>query len=120
MDFLLAGTLDLLRSWSSMPGDCPAVAAPPALRLWKTFRSKPDAVPVEKPNLFAFHRNGVRLQTGMLFGITTEWCSASGRIRVRLQPDSSGLDLLIIESRKTALFLRIKSSTSPAEIFGGS
>ena len=30
----------------------------------------------------------VRLQTGMLFGITTEWCSASDRNRVHLRPDS--------------------------------
>src|ERR1019366_1137101 len=31
---------------------------------------------------------GVHLQTGMLFGITTESCSASQRNRVRLRPDS--------------------------------
>ncbi|MGB8064165.1 MAG: hypothetical protein WCF26_19915, partial [Candidatus Sulfotelmatobacter sp.] len=31
---------------------------------------------------------GVHLQTGMLFGITTEWCSASDRNRVHLRPDS--------------------------------
>ena len=31
---------------------------------------------------------GVRLQTGMLFGITTESCSASQRNRVHLRPDS--------------------------------
>src|SRR5271157_1901672 len=31
---------------------------------------------------------GVHLQTGMLFGITTESCSASERIRVHLRADS--------------------------------
>src|ERR1019366_8741980 len=31
---------------------------------------------------------GVHLQTGMLFGITTESCSASQRNRVHLRPDS--------------------------------
>jgi hypothetical protein len=31
---------------------------------------------------------GVRFQTGILFGFTTEWCSASDRNRVHLRPDS--------------------------------
>ncbi|MGA8441530.1 MAG: hypothetical protein WB762_32245, partial [Candidatus Sulfotelmatobacter sp.] len=34
------------------------------------------------------HRNRVHLPTGMLFGITTEWRSASARNRVHLRPDS--------------------------------
>jgi hypothetical protein len=60
-----------------MPGNCPAWLPPTAARLWKTFRSKPNAIPVGNKNCSPSHRNRVRLQTGMLFGITTEWCSAS-------------------------------------------
>jgi hypothetical protein len=37
---------------------------------------------------------GVHLQTGMLFGITTECCSASHRNRVHLRPDSPHLTLV--------------------------
>ena len=59
------------------------------VRLWKTFRSKPNAIPVDDQICSPSHRNGVRLQTGMLFGITTEWCSASDRNRVHLRPDSA-------------------------------
>ena len=71
-----------------MPGYCPASLSAIAVRLWKTFRSKPNAIPVGDKKCSPSYRNGVRLQTGMLFGITTEWCSASHRNRVRLPPDS--------------------------------
>src|SRR5260370_34108240 len=56
--------------------------------MWKTFRSKPNAIPVDDKNCSPSHRNRVHLQTGMLFGITTESCSASDRNRVHLRPDS--------------------------------
>jgi hypothetical protein len=59
------------------------------VRLWKTFRTKPNAIPVADKKCSPSHRNSVRLQTGMLFGITTEWCSALHRNRVRLRPDSA-------------------------------
>ena len=71
-----------------MPGNCPAWLPPTAARLWKTFRSKPNAIPVGNKNCSPSHRNRVHFQTGMLFGITTEWCSASDRNRVHLRPDS--------------------------------
>ena len=35
--------------------------------LWKTFRSKPNAIPGGPGNCSSSHRNRVRLQTGMLF-----------------------------------------------------
>src|SRR5215469_8558645 len=38
---------------------------------------KPNRVPIDDKNCSPSHRNGVRLQTGILFGITTECCSAS-------------------------------------------
>jgi hypothetical protein len=71
-----------------MPGYCPAPLTPPAVRLWKTFRSKPNTIPVAGKKCSPSHRNAVRLQNGMLFGITAEWCSPSERNRVRLRPDS--------------------------------
>lgn len=60
-----------------MPGDCPAVAAPARVRLWKTFRSKPNAIPVAD--------KGVRLATGTVFAFRPECCSESQRNGVRLQ-----------------------------------
>ena len=45
MDFLLVGTCSPFIYGVSMPGDCPASVLPPAVRLWKTFRSKPNAIP---------------------------------------------------------------------------
>src|SRR5438128_4377555 len=63
-------------------------SALPAVRLWKTFRSKPNAIPVDDKTVRLPTGIGVHLQTGMLFGITTEWCSASHRNRVHLRPDS--------------------------------
>src|ERR1700745_3211096 len=89
MDFLLAGNLFSLIYGVSMPGNCPAWLPPTAARLWKTFRSKPNAIPVGNKNCSPSHRNRVHFQTGMLFGITTEWCSASDRNRVHLPPDST-------------------------------
>jgi hypothetical protein len=66
-----------------MPGNCPASLCPLAAGLWKTFRSKPNAIPLGDSKLFAFppelvfifrpeccsesQRNGVRLQTGIAF-----------------------------------------------------
>src|SRR5229473_8340675 len=71
-----------------LPGNCPASLRPTAAHLWKTFRSKLNAIPVDEQNCSPSHRNHVHFQTGMLFGITTEWCSASDRNRVHLRPDS--------------------------------
>ena len=71
-----------------MPVNCPAWLRPSAARLWKTFRSKPNTIPVDGRKCSPSHRNGVRLHNGMLFGFTTEWCSPSQRNRVRLRPDS--------------------------------
>ena len=71
-----------------MPGNCPASLPPSAVRLWKTFRSKPNTILLEGRKCSPSERNGVRLQNGMLFGFTTEWCSPSERNRVHLRPDS--------------------------------
>src|SRR5258708_2122227 len=71
-----------------LPGNCPASLRPTAAHLWKTFRSKLNAIPVDEQNCSPSHRNHVHLPTGMLFGITTEWRSASDRNRVHLRPDS--------------------------------
>jgi hypothetical protein len=62
--------------------------APSSVHLWKTFRSKPNTIPVDEQNCSPSQRNRVHLQNGMLFGITTECCSASDRNRVHLRPDS--------------------------------
>jgi len=88
MDFLLAGTLFSFMHGVSMPRHCPALLRPSSVHLWKTFRSKPNTIPVDGQNCSPSHRNRVHLQTGMLFGITTECCSASDRNRVHLRPDS--------------------------------
>ena len=71
-----------------MPRYCPALLRLSSVHLWKTFRSKPNTIPVDEQNCSSSHRNRVHLQTGMLFGITTECCSASDRNRVHLRPDS--------------------------------
>src|SRR5437879_13773676 len=73
-----------------LPGNCPASLRPTAAHLWKTFRSKLNAIPVDEQNCSPSHRNHVHLPTGMLSGITTEWRSASDRNRVHLRPDSPG------------------------------
>src|SRR6266851_8120429 len=78
----------LLIDGVSLPGNCPALLPRPVTHLWKTFRSKLNTIPVDEHNCSPSHRNGVHLQTGMLFGITTEWRSASDRNRVHLRPDS--------------------------------
>ncbi len=72
----------------SMPGDCPA-----SLHLLRFVCGKHSA---PSRTLFRWATKtvrlptgiGVHLQTGILFGITTEWCSASDRNRVHLRPDS--------------------------------
>jgi hypothetical protein len=62
MDILLAGTL--FSSWMefSLPGNCPASLPPTAARLWKTFRFKLNAIPVDEQNCSPSHRNGVHLR----------------------------------------------------------
>jgi hypothetical protein len=55
-----------------------SVAAPPAVRLWKTFRSKPNAIPGDDKRLFAFPPESV-------FSFRPECCSASQRNGVQLQ-----------------------------------
>jgi hypothetical protein len=61
-----------------------SVATVDCAHLWKAFRSKPNTIPVDEQNCSPSHRNGVRLQNGMLFGFTTEWCSPSERNAVRI------------------------------------
>jgi hypothetical protein len=61
---------------------------PSAARLWKTFRSKPNTIPVDGRKCSP--------STGTVFAFTTEccsdsqriWCSPSQRNRVRFRPDS--------------------------------
>src|ERR1700674_1913401 len=88
MDILLAGTLFSL----FMEFLCRVIVQRRygilRLVLWKTFRSKPNTIPVDEQNCSPSRRNRVHLQAGMLFGITTECCSASDRNRVHLRPDS--------------------------------
>jgi hypothetical protein len=87
MDFLLAGTLFSL----FMEFQCRVIVQRPwwlqVARLWKTFRSKPNAVPVDNKPVLLPAGIDVRLQSGILFGITTEWRSASARNRVHLRPE---------------------------------
>jgi hypothetical protein len=49
-----------------MPGYCPA-CSPPLVRLWKTFRSKPNTIPVGEQNCSSSQRNGVCFQSGIAF-----------------------------------------------------
>jgi hypothetical protein len=68
-----------------MPGNCPASLCPLAADLWKTFRSKPNAIPLGDSKLFAFppescspsDRNTVRNHNGIVFGFTPESRSPS-------------------------------------------
>jgi hypothetical protein len=60
-----------------MPGHCPALLSALAVRLWKTFRSKPNSIPADKKT--------VRLPTGTAFAFRPECCSGSQRNGVRLQ-----------------------------------
>src|SRR5271165_583161 len=88
MDILLAGTLSSLIDGVSMPGDCPASLHLLLLVCGK--HSAPSRTPFRRATKTVRLPTGigVHLQTGMLFGITTESCSASERHRVHLRPDS--------------------------------
>src|SRR6266702_8290446 len=108
MDFLLAGTLISFIYGVSMPVDCPA-----SLRLLLFICGKHSA-----PSRTPFRRTartvrlptriGVHLQSGMLFGLTTEWCSASDRNRVHLRPDSPlRLPLRRLGNARTELALQV-------------
>src|ERR1035441_5230598 len=89
MDFLLAGTLSSFIYGVSMPGDCPASLHLLLLVCGK--HSAPSRTPFRQATKTVRLPTGmgVHLQTGMLFGITTESCSASERNRVHLRPDST-------------------------------
>jgi hypothetical protein len=91
MDFLLAGTLSSFIDGVSMPGDCPASLHLLLLVCGK--HSAPSRTPFRQATKTVRLPTGigVHLQTGMLFGITTESCSASQRNRVHLRPDSPDL-----------------------------
>ena len=73
-----------------------SVAAPPAIRLWKTFRSKPNANPVAGKDCSACHRNrcstsdrnAVRLHNGMAFSFRPESRSPSTGFPSSPQPRS--------------------------------
>ena len=71
-----------------MPGDCPASLHLLLLVCGK--HSAPSRTPFRQATKTVRLPTGigVHLQTGMLFGITTESCSASQRNRVHLRPDS--------------------------------
>ena len=71
-----------------MPGDCPASLHLLLLVCGK--HSAPSRTPFRQATKTVRLPTGigVHLQTGMLFGITTESCSASERNRVHLRPDS--------------------------------
>jgi hypothetical protein len=68
-----------------MPGYCPAPLPLPRSDLWKTFRSKPNTIPVEDKKVFAFppeccspsERNAVRNHNGIVFGFRPESRSPS-------------------------------------------
>ncbi|MGA8504172.1 MAG: hypothetical protein WB762_01050, partial [Candidatus Sulfotelmatobacter sp.] len=59
---------------------------PTAAHLWKTFRSKLNAIPVDEQNCSPSHRNRVHLPTGIAFTFPPECCSESQRNGVQLQP----------------------------------
>ena len=84
----LAGTLSSSIYGVSMPGDCPAslqlllfVCGKHSAQSRTPFRQATTTVRLPTGI-------GVHFQTGMLFGITTESCSASQRNRVHLRPES--------------------------------
>ena len=88
MDNLLAGTLISLSMEFLMPGYCPASLL---LLLFVCGKhSAPSRTPFRQVTKTVRLPTGigVHLQTGILFGFTTEWCSASDRNRVHLRPDS--------------------------------
>jgi hypothetical protein len=76
-----------------MPGYSPAPLRAPAVRLWKTFRSKPNAIPVDSKNCSPSHRNrcspsdrnAVRNHNGMVFGFRPESRSPSTGFPSRLR-----------------------------------
>jgi hypothetical protein len=74
-----------LQSWCHDSDILPKLAL---VHSWKTFRAKPNAIPIAGKDCSACPRNDVHFQAGMLFGIRTESCSASARNRVHLRPDS--------------------------------
>jgi hypothetical protein len=88
-----------------MPVNCPA---PP--HLLPLTSGKVENIPLQAERhsgptqkLLAFPTGiGVRLQTGMLFGFTTECCSASDRNRVRLRPDSPPGEERLVEGEASA------------------
>src|SRR6476646_8643489 len=51
--------------------------------------TKPNTIPGQAEKCSASARNPVRLQPGILFGISPEPCSASPRNPVRLPPESA-------------------------------
>ena len=85
MDNLLAGTLFSLFDGVFNAGSLSSAAAAPAVHLWKTFRSKPNAIPVGDKNCSPSHRNRrslsdrntVRIHNGMVFGFRPESRSSS-------------------------------------------
>jgi len=103
-----------------MPGDCPAVAASAALRLWKTFRSKPNPIPVDETRVFAFppercspsDRNAVRNHSGMVFGFRPESRSPSTGFRNPAQPWSCSIPTCRIASIPNAVISELLSPTA--------
>ena len=89
MDNLLAGTLISLFVEFQLPDYCPV---PLPLLLSIERHSAPDRTPFRQATKTVRFPTGigVHFQTGILFGFTTEWCSASDRNRVHLRPDSPG------------------------------
>src|SRR5438876_11147516 len=94
MDFLLAGTLFSF-IYLSMEFQCRVIVQRRCTSCCSSVENIPFQTerhsggrkkPVRLPT-----GNGVHFQTGMLFGITTESCSASERNRVHLRPDSPPL-----------------------------
>src|SRR5215471_11145720 len=67
-----------------MPANCPALLPPPAVHLWKSFRSKTNAIP-PTTKVFAFptewrsssDRNAVRNHNGIVFAFRPESRSPS-------------------------------------------
>jgi hypothetical protein len=85
MDFLLAGTLVSFARGVQCRVIVQRSLTPAAFPLWKTFRSKPNAIPGADKKVFAFpperyslsDRNAVRNHNGMVFGFTPESRSPS-------------------------------------------
>jgi hypothetical protein len=86
--------------WSFNAGLLSSAAACLAVRLWKTFRSKPNAIPVGDKNCSPSHRNGVRLQTETVFTFD--------RIPQQSDKQPSSAEELQSRGRKTDLMLSRK------------